>query len=166
MTRIRINVIVPQHKFSDRAFVEAIKDKMRTKTIPDLKRIFGDTVEGWEHAPAFNSKQWDNSNEIGSSVFADGSNADIYALVSLGSPPHTITPKNGGFLRFQPGYRAATSPGSLRSTAPQRFGGFVRSKGVSHPGHEARNFPQSIKREYEREFAQDMQDAMGEGAKS
>lgn len=164
--RIRMSVIVPKERFSDRKFVDAIMDKMRTKTIPDLKKIFGDTVEGWEHAPAFNSKQWHNTDEIGSAVFADGANADIYALVSKGAPPHTITPKNGGFLRFQPGYKAATSPGSLKSTSPQRFGGFVRAKGVSHPGHEARNFPQTIKREYEREFAKDMQDAMGEGAKT
>lgn len=165
--KIQMRVTVTGNRLSSKQFVDAILDKMRTKTIPDLKDLFGQTTEGWKDKPGFSSRQWNNPSEIGSEVFVDGGHAgDIYSLVSKGSPPHPIMPKSNGFLRFQPGYKASTSPGFLKSTPSSRSGDFVKASKVDHPGFEARDFPSTIKREYEDTFAADMQDAMNSAAKS
>lgn len=164
--KIQMRVTVKGNKLSSKKVVEAIQDKMRTKTIPDLKDLFEQTTEGWKDRPGFNSRQWNNATEIGSEVFVDGGHAgDIYSLVSKGSPPHAIMPKSGGFLRFQPGYKASTSPGFLKSGPSNRSGDFVKAMRVQHPGFEARDFPATIKKEYGDTFAKDMQDATNSAVK-
>lgn len=159
--KIQMRITVSGDKLLSRRFVEAIQDKMRTKTIPELKDLFSQTTDGWKNKPDFNSRQWSTANEIGSEVFVDGGAAgDIYTLVSKGAPPHIILPKNRRFLRFQEGYSASTTPGLLRSVPNSRSGNFIKSTGVHHPGFEARNFPTTIKDEYGETFAHDMQDAI------
>lgn len=161
-----MRVTVSGNRLSSQRFVDAILEKMRTNTIPDLKDLFGQTVEGWKNKPGFSSKQWSNPTQIGSEVFVDGGSAgDIYSLVSKGAPRHMIMPKSGGFLRFQPGYKASTSPGFLKSGPSSRSGSFVKARKVDHPGFEARDFPSTIKKEYGNTFAKDMQDAMNSVAK-
>jgi len=63
-------------------------------------------------------------------------------------------------LRFQVGYRSATRPRVLSSRAYSRFGNYVSSRGVNHPGFEAREFTKTIAEEYEDTFVHDMQDAI------
>lgn len=165
--KIQMRVTVTGNRLSSKKFVDAILEKMRTNTIPDLKNLFGQTTEGWKDKPSFSSRQWNNPSEIGSEVFVDGGHAgDIYSLVSKGAPPHSIVPKSSGFLRFQPGYKASTSPGFLKSGPSSRSGDFVKATRVQHPGFEARDFPATIKKEYGNTFAKDMQDAMNSAAKS
>lgn len=168
--KIQMRVTVNGNRLSSKKFVDAILEKMRTNTIPDLKDLFGQTTEGWKDKPSFSSRQWNNPSEIGSEVFVDGGHAgDIYSLVSKGSPKHNIplSPKIGGFLRFQPGYKASTTPGFLKSGPSSRSGDFVQARQIApHPGFEARDFPATIKKEYGNTFAKDMQDAMNSAAKS
>lgn len=146
---------------------DAIVQAMKDKTAPRLKELFEKTVQGWKTPPAWDQEQETTSEKISMRVFASGSNADQYALVNYGSPPHPIYPKNqGGFLRFQPGYRSSTSPGSLNSRAFVRSGNFISSRGVPmHPGFQPRGFDKSVAKEYEPQFQKDMQDAIGDYAK-
>jgi len=89
--------------------------------------------------------------------------SEIYALVNAGSPPHPIYPRKGGFLRFKPGYRPATTPGQLRSRRAYRSGKYVIARSISdpeHPGFEARNFDELVAKEYDPQFVKDMQEAV------
>ena len=108
MVSVRIKVTVPQKVLDDKAVVNAIAAAQRQKTAPDIRKLFSGTVEGWTKKPDFAWRQDIKTNSIGVRIFAQGQHADTYALVNAGARPHTIVPKRGGMLRFQPGYRAAT----------------------------------------------------------
>lgn len=67
--------------------------------------------------------------------------------VNEGTRPHRITPRSPrGKLRFREGYRAKTSRGSIRARQGGPTGGVVYSKGVQHPGTQAREFDDAITR--------------------
>jgi len=164
MPSFRISVKLPDmKKFDSEEFVKRIEDKMREKTGPELKALFQETVEGWEEKPTFAEYHTRTATSISTRVSTVGGimgGMDIYALVSKGSPAHLIRPKNGSFLRFQPGYRAATHPGIIGSMRKQRFGSYVQSEGFIHPGFEGREFDKMIAELYKPDFEQDMADAM------
>jgi hypothetical protein len=167
MPNIRISVTVPDaSKFSSRKFVDSILDKMSSKTAPEIKRVFESTVSTWSHKVDFSSKVESSSEKISTTVFAGGQNADLYKLVSSGSPSHRISAKKGGLLKFYTGYRSSTLPRVLLSRQSMRGGNIEMAKSVNHPGFEAREFPEALKEFYEDTFEKDMQDAMDEAAKS
>lgn len=150
-------------KFESEEFIKRIEDKMRSKTGPELKKMFQGTVEGWKDKPTFGEWHTRTPSSISTRVGTVSGimrGAELYALVSKGSPPHQILPKNSRYLRFQTGYRAATSPGSINSRSPQRFGRYVLARRVSHPGFEGREFDKTIGEMYKDTFENDMQDAM------
>lgn len=147
--------------FESQGYIARLIALQRDKTIPELELAFKQTVDGWEHKPDFKGEQKVSSSSITVSVFPSGPNADLYGLVSRGSPRHVIRPRSGGMLSFQPGYRPATQPRLLSSRAKQRSGGFVSSRAVFHPGFEAREFAEAIQDLYAPIFMADMQDAMG-----
>lgn len=157
---VRLNVKVPQQVFDSQAAVQRIVRAMQEKTAPALKELFGQSVEGWQNPPEWSQKQTVAQTYISMQVYASGENAKQYAIVNEGSPPHVIRPRRSKFLRFQTGYKAGTSPGSLHSTAFVRSGSFVSAGEVNHPGFEARAFDQTVADEHYDQFVQDMQDAM------
>lgn len=165
MSGIRMSVHVSGKRLSSRDFVDSILNKMKSKTVPEIRALFAQTTEGWKNKLSFSFKTWSNSDEIGTEVYPDGDNAEQYKLVSLGSPPHPIRAKNGPLLHFQTGYRASTSPGRLLSRANFRSGPWMSAPSVNHPGFEARNFPEAIKEEYNATFVRDMQEAINEAVK-
>jgi len=138
---------------------QQIMSKMQHKTAPDLKRMFGLTVQGWKNKPDWSQKFVNSTGELRTEVWASGAGASQYGLVNAGSPRHPITPKRG-FLVFQRGYRRSTNPRTLSSSANSRYGDIVKSKGFIHPGFEARKFDETIAEQYEPTFADDMQDAI------
>ena len=167
MVSIRIKVTVPKEKFADKHWVNTIADVMKTKTAPDLRREFLKTVFGWsaEKKPHFTRQLKRTSHSISMSVF-DREEGDIYSLVNAGSPAHTITPKSPrGFLRFKPGYRSATTAGSIQSRRAYRSGKFVGAKIVHHPGFEARKFDELIAEDCRVTFEGDMQKAFDKAAR-
>lgn len=163
---IRINVTVPKEILNTAAVRRALAHKLSTKTARDLKALFGLTVAGWDNKPVWRQKLTNVAAYISEQVWADGPNANIYGLVSRGSPPHDIPPRNGGWLRFQTGYTPSTRPGFLTSIKSNRFGSMVYASGINnghfHPGFEARRFPELIAEKYEPEFRKDVQDAIHE----
>ena len=164
MPSFKISVKMPDmKKFDSEEFIKRIEEKQRSTTGPELKKLFQKTVEGWQTKPTFGEWHTRTSSAISTRVATVSGimkGSEIYALVSKGSPPHTILPKTARFLRYQTGYRAATSPGSIESRAYQRFGASVLSKRVNHPGFEGREFDKTIGEMYKPDFEKDMQDAM------
>lgn len=164
MPSVRITVKLPDlNKFSSEEFIKRIEDAMRTKTGPELKSLFQETVEGWEEKPTFAEYHTRTPSSIStrvSTIYGLFGGADIYALVSKGSPPHTIQPRRGGLLRFQSGYVAATHPGIIGSQRKHRFGDYVQAMSVNHPGFEGREFNKMIAELYAPDFRRDMQEAM------
>lgn len=167
--RVGVSIRIPNSLLSQEAVRNAITDKMERKTKPDVKAMFEDTIQGWRNPPYFIGHVTDTPTHLQTSVYPSGSNAPftggtepgaIYRLVNLGARSHEIEPRNATFLRFQPGYRAGTSPRVLRSHSFERFGGFVTASHVNHPGFEARDFDKQIAEEYEDTFHADMQDAI------
>lgn len=117
-------------------------------------------MDGWENAPDFSATVYDSTNSIICHVFPSGNGTANYELVNNGAPPHTITPRRRGMLRFQTGYRASTSPRVISSRANARFGNVISTPVVHHPGFEARAFDETIALDYYDTFAEDMQDAI------
>jgi hypothetical protein len=159
---IRIIVTVPKEILNADAIRLSILRAQQQKTGPDLKRLFRQTVEGWKNKPNWMQHQESNSSRIAMQVWAGGTYANQYALVNAGSPRHLI-PLKPGFLRFQRGYRPATSPRVLSSHAYSRFGPYSFAKQVNHRGFIAREFDAEIAEEYAPQFAEDMQVAIHNG---
>ena len=165
--RVKVSMTVPKKLLKNIHFQTAIAQAQRKYTEPDLMKLFGQTIDGWENRPAFGSKQVVNSSQISMSVYPKGvfgganKAYKVYNLVNFGAPPHKITPrKRSGFLQFQTGYKAATIPGELFSHRPSRFGKHLRAKMLNHPGFEARSFDMLIAEEYKSTFYADMDKAM------
>lgn len=159
--RIRIKVTVPKEVFNSQAAIERIARAQREKTAPALKRYFSQTVQGWQNPPDWSQRQTITPHSIAMAVFASGQNADQYRLVNEGARPHAIFPRRmGGMLRFQPGYRAGTRPRTLQSQAFSRFGGFISTGSVQHPGFEPRAFDEAVAEAHYDDFVSDMQAAL------
>lgn len=163
---IEFNVTIPRKKFASKKWIEAIRSKQRAKSLPMLRKLFRETVNGWSNKPTFAFAQTRTSDELSIRVFSSGQYGPIWDLVNEGSPPHSIDPKEpGGFLRFRPGYRAATRPGQLRSGRKHRSGKYISSKHVDHPGFAPRKFTELIAKEFSDKYYKDMQDAVLEVAR-
>jgi hypothetical protein len=160
MTNIRIKVTVPEIVLDSSFVREKIKQVMRQKTGPDLRKEFKKTVEGWADSPDFSITVYEASNSIITHVFPSGNGTANYTRVNEGAPPHIIRPRHGGMLRFQTGYRAATSPRVIGSRAKNRYGNVISTPIVHHPGFEARAFDETIALDYYETFVEDIQDAI------
>ena len=166
---VRMSVRVPKEILSVESVRRELAQTLQRKTAPDLKKMFRDTTYGWTNKPSWRQQFTNHANELSERVYADGPNANQYALVNLGAPPHDIPPRNpGGWLRFRTGYRASTQPRVLSSRRNYRSGPTVFRRGVGgrfdgkfHPGFEARQFAETIAEEYLPTFYDDVNDAIG-----
>lgn len=166
MVSISVKVSLPKTKFANKKWLDEIARVQRQTSVPRLKKLFVQTTFGWSKKPEFGWVQRRSSDEMSITMYPQGQHADIWELVNAGSPSHAIYPKKGGFLRFRPGYRAATRPGSLQSRRAYRSGKFVGAGKVNHPGFEARKFTELIAEEYTNPFVSDMQDALNKTART
>lgn len=157
---VQIKVTVPEIVLDSKLVRDAIHQKMKQKTGPELQREFQKTVTGWENPPRF-KPEYHHVIKLATQVFTD---SERYVYVNNGTPPHVI-PAKGGLLRFQTGYRAATSPRVIGSRKPTRFGPVVTARAVRHPGVEPRLFDEVIAMDYADTFAEDVQDAINMAVK-
>lgn len=113
------------------------------------------TTNTWKNKPGFKvAKQGDAIRVISTS-------GKIWAMLDAGTRAHLIRPKRaGGRLAFRSGYRAKTTPGVLGSGGGGASGATVYSKGVRHPGTEARDWVPTAKRKYDDLFPKIMQRAI------
>jgi hypothetical protein len=165
MPFIKITVTVPKEIISVEGVRRAIIDAQNHSTSPNIRALFRRTVEGWNKAPYFTARRIDTSNQLGIFVHPAGPYADKYAMLNEGARAHIIRPRRARMLHFQVGYRAGTRPRSLNSRAYSRFGDFVRTGMVRHPGFEAREFTQTIADTYEPDFIDEMNEAIARGAR-
>ena len=121
-------------------------------------RDFGDIVQRklqsatrtWEHKPEFKIDVL--SEGSASARVMVSTDSKIFGYVNDGTRPHTIVPKRpGGVLAFNSRFSPKSRPGSLQarrgfSGPPVRF-----SRGVRHPGTQARKFDELAKRQAQTE---------------
>lgn len=162
---IKISVDIPKVEFAKKMWLNKIATAQRSKSVNQLKKLFAQTVYGWSEKPTMGWSQTKSADSITLYIYATGPASDTWNLVSSGSPAHPIYPKQfGGMLKFQPGYRPSTTPGSIQSRRKYRSGRAIYRGFVAHPGFEPRNFPELIAEEFDRRFADEMQMAMDEAA--
>jgi hypothetical protein len=139
---IEIQFEIPENVSKIEERMRAMSQVMRSKTRPDIQKLFRQTIQGWEHVPRFDYIFKDTVSELSVTVYPAGYNAEIYKMVLQR-------------------YRAATRPGSLRSGSHGRTGPVYKAyRTVLHKGFPARDFPDTIKKEYEPTFRADMESAM------
>jgi len=160
--KISARVFVPEMVMNAEFIRFLIVQKMQSKSAPEVRKLFMQTVQGWENQPNFLQKFVNSPNRISAEIWPSASNqaGKIYNYVNNGTPAHVIRPRRAKMLRFQVGYRAATRPRMLSSRAPSRFGEYASSFGVNHPGVEAREFDKTIVEEYTDTFVRDIQDVI------
>lgn len=136
--------------------VDRVKEELES-TLEDVKQAMIDdflgTVENWSTAVDFEGRKFIRPDELRVIVYPTGPGAEIWGYVNAGTRPHMIYPRPGKTLSFKGNYRARTSPGSLRSGNAGSSGPTIFSKGVSHPGTEARGFTGQVAEKYRAEFA-------------
>jgi hypothetical protein len=161
---IEIKVTLPKVEYAKKKWLDAIASKQRAKSLPALRKLFGQTVSGWSTKPQMGYATTKRSDEISLFIFAKGAGSNTWNLLNAGSPAHQILPRNAKMLAFRPGYRAATRPGSLQSGRKYRSGKTVFARSVQHPGFEARRFTELIAEEYDKTYAAHVQEAISEVA--
>lgn len=164
MPFVRINVRIPDRIVNVEGVRNEIIRVQNQSTAPNLKSLFRKTTEGWKSPPYFAARRIDTASQLGVFVHPEGPNQDKYELVNEGARPHEIRPRRARMLRFQTGYLAGTRPRIIGSQAYSRFGDFVRTGLVHHPGFEAREFDWAIAQEYGPHFDEEMQRAIARGA--
>ena len=164
---IEITVSLPKKQFAAKKWLDKIASAQKRESVKHLRKLFNQTVFGWSDKPSMGWSQTKTADEITLKIYATGSKSDIWNLLNAGSPAHTIRPRKvGGFLRFRPGYRAATTPGSLQSRRAYRSGPVLSPVWeVKHPGFEARRFTELIAEQFAVQFGSDIQKAVTEAAK-
>lgn len=156
--------------FRNKKWKEEIMRAMKYPSTQELRKLFNQTTDGWSTKPhAKFDYMWEGDRAV-LDMYAAGEGADTWNLLTAGSPPHPIYPKQfGGLLRFRPGYRSATIPGQLQSRRAYRSGKYVKAFAIDnppHPGFAPRKFPEQITREFERNYINQMQDAFNEAARN
>jgi hypothetical protein len=132
-----------------------------------IKADFMATQKTWEDEDKATFASIISLTQPGPTVVVEpDQNADIWTMVNNGTPEHDIPlkPKTLGFLAFQVGYKAKTSPGVIGSKAGGKHGPYARKKQVHHPGFEARHFDKAIAEKWQKPFKRMMEDAMKSAA--
>lgn len=105
-----------------------------------MRADFEKTTRTWKHKPIFTIKIA-TSGEALVSVFTDN---QIYIWVSGGTKPHMIRPRNAKVLAFNVPFQAKTRVRWIGSRNGMKGKLRVYSKGVKHPGTEAREYDQVV----------------------
>jgi hypothetical protein len=90
---------------------------------------------------------------------------EIYGMLNAGTPEHLILPRNVKLLRFNVPFRAKTVPQQI-SSGPGSIGSqTVFSRGVNHPGTDARDWDITIALKWIDLVGKLFQDAIDEAVK-
>ena len=132
--------------------------KSRDKMLQMFKR----TTKTWKHKVTFETAMGETFGNRFVSVWTSDK---IYEYVDKGTQEHIILPKKpGGVLAFRGVYKAKTTPGVLDAHGGGSSGPTIFSRGVIHPGTEARGFSELIQGEMEKEFEETMGEALSKAA--
>lgn len=145
------------------------EDAIRLETLNGLRKVgramrkdFEKTVATWDNKPSFELKIGLTKDTGSVQVYTT---SEIYKYVDFGTRPHIIRPVRAKVLAFSVGGTPKTRPNVIGSYSGSAGNTPVKAMEVKHPGIKPRNFSAIIKKEYEPEFAEVMQDAIAAGAK-
>lgn len=125
------------------AMARVIENTLNARAL-DIKLDFGITVQTWDHKVSFeiaNPSPWERTVST---------EDDIYVMLNKGTKKHRILPKSGGVLRFTGPFQAKTVPNSISSGSGSKGSKETFSRGVDHPGTEARNWSKAIAKKWRR----------------
>jgi len=129
-----------------------------------MRMLYKLTVSSWKHKPQFEITVIQNDQQMGVTV---GTDDKIFGYVDEGTKPHRIVPKASNpskRLFFREGFSPKTQPGIVGSWGGGSFGNVVVAKAVNHPGTAARKFTQTIQKQTEKHFENQMRAAMEQTA--
>ena len=106
------------------------------------------TTRTWKHKPIFTIRI-DTKGDALVSVFTDSL---IYYFVSHGTEPHIIKPRRKKVLAFNVPFTAKTKVRWIGSRNGSRGKLQVFSKGVHHPGTEARDYDDVLSKKWQPKF--------------
>ena len=140
--------------FLDPAQMTRVIENALTMQAKAIKVDYNVTTRTWKHKVGFRIEKRPFERDIYTTD-------KIYGIVSAGSPPHKIRPKNKPSLAFQwggPGsYRAKSVPRVIVSRQGGPSGPMVYGvKEVNHPGHEGREFEETIGKKWDKESPRQM----------
>lgn len=158
---IEFKTIVPKKGFLFNAFEKEIRQAMENYARPEIRSLFYETVSAWEHKVYFRGTiRAVRGRYIRLLVKPYGSNAELYALVARGAPPHDIVPVRAKALSFLDEYSPATEPRWIGSRAKRRSGNRVFTQIVHHPGFDGREWDIQIAETYADRFTYLMEKAV------
>lgn len=160
MATLRMKAIIPK-KANFKAVMAEVEKEMKA-IHKEVDKDFDSTVQTWDNKPKWDREFKASSKQI---RFATMTADQIYSYVSGGTRPHRILPRRGKTLAFPGTFRAKTSPGTIPSGAGGSSGATVYSRGVMHPGSKPRNYPEQIRRKWEKPFPNRLKTAMSRAAK-
>ena len=117
-----------------------------TATAKGIKADFGVTTQTWSNKPTFTINS--------PSPFERETSTDhaVYSMLNEGTKAHEIRPRRSKVLRFPSVFRPKTIPGQIVSLHGARGGDAVFSRGVHHPGTEARKWDEVIAEKWDQQL--------------
>jgi hypothetical protein len=150
----------------DKGFRDFLKQESR-----EIFKYFEQVARGWAHHSIDISqkrgvRKSGGDLEVVVGVLEPTPGNKIFSYVNWGTGPRMIYPREKPFLIFKPGYKRATRPGSLQTSAPwQKVGSAIFLRAVSHPGIEPRRFDKLIQTLMRGEFTHEGRKAVAALAK-
>lgn len=153
-TSVELTAILPK---GDVINIKAMMGVIKGGSVEIAKKVRVDlqkTTRTWKHRVVFVIKIGVGNDESQVTVYTDD---DIYNYVSGGTKPHWIKPRRAKALRFGVPFKAKTRVGFIGSSNGKRGDTLVFSKGVYHPGSEARDFDKVIADKWQPVYVELMQ---------
>lgn len=128
----------------------------------DVMAYYRKVVATWREKPRFDIQAKVTPDEISVFVIAAGLFAQRWEWLDKGTglygpfkAPYLIEPKGDYPLRFQSGHNAKTAPGGKYNQGDgRRFGDWVSTYAVLHPGIEPRDFSGTAAKDIQPNFPQ------------
>jgi hypothetical protein len=130
----------------------AIESAMKGPIKNTIQEAMKKRVKNWNHKPWFASNFSKNAAKNGGIsilIYPTGENVNLWRWVSGGTPSHRIQATNAPLLRFQQFNTPKTQPGNRYGGAGRKYGPWVNTPAVQHPGIKARSFEEHIATEEE-----------------
>lgn len=130
-----------------RRFRASAFDPFLEEIIDTIERRFKIATMGWSKPVSITRRKphTESDKRIGwAGAIRNTKNNAIFSYISFGTGPRAIRSSTGTTMWFQPGYKAATSPGSYISSKKSRWGPFIGTHVVHKHRIEPREFDKTI----------------------
>lgn len=139
-TKVGLEAVVPSKDIINVKQLMGVIKGVGLEVTRGMRKDFEKTTRTWKHRVIFTIQINVNDTAL-AMVYTDD---DIYNFVNGGTRPHIIKPRKAKFLAFGVPFKAKTRVRFLGSGNGSKGKTMILSKGVKHPGSEAREFDQVI----------------------